>query len=100
MRGQGAGLEECNLKIGKMSVAYLAGARPDIGTQNGKYAKRNIDVRLYDLKGPFGLWGVWVDFATAKGGTTQPGGTTQAGTVIPTSNGYAVGLRPQPLEWH
>ncbi len=100
MSGYGAGLEDWNLRIGKMSVAYLAGARPDIVTQNGNYAKSNIDVRLYDLKGPFGLWGVWFDFATAKGGTTQPGGTTQAGTVIPTSNGYAFGLRHQRLEWH
>ena len=100
MSGYGAGVEDWNLRIGKMSVAYLAGARPDIVTQNGNYAKSNIDVRLYDLKGPFGLWGLWFDFATAKGGTTQPVGTTPAGTVIPTSNGYAFGLRYQRLEWH
>src|SRR5258706_7986054 len=56
MSGYGAGLEDWNLRIGKMSVAYLAGARPDIVTQNGNYAKSNIDVRLYDLQGPFGLW--------------------------------------------
>src|SRR5882672_1110305 len=54
MSGYGAGVEDWNLGIGKMSVAYLAGARPDIVTQNGNYAKKNIDVRLYDLKGPFG----------------------------------------------
>ena len=100
MSGYGAGVEDWNLRIGKMSVAYLAGARPDIVTQNGNYAKSNIDVRLYDLKGPFGLWGLWFDFATAKGGTTQPVGATPAGTVIPTSNGYAFGLRYQRLEWH
>jgi maltoporin len=94
MSGYGAGVEDWNLRIGKMSVAYLAGARPDIVTENGNYAKRNIDVRLYDLKGPFGLWGVWFDFATAKGGATQ------TGTVIPTANGYALGLRHQRLEWH
>jgi maltoporin len=92
MSGYGAGVEDWNLRIGKMSVAYLAGARPDIVTQNGNYAKSNIDVRLYDLKGPFGLWGVWFDFATAKGGTTQ------TGTVIPTANGYAFGLRHQRLD--
>src|SRR5258708_39781488 len=98
MSGCGAGLEDWNLRIGKMSVAYLAGARPDIVTQNGNYAKSNIDVRLYDLKGTFRLWAVWIDFATAKGGTTQPGGTTQARTVIPTSNRYAFGWRHQRLE--
>ena len=94
MSGYGAGIEDWNLRIGKMSVAYLAGARPDIATQNGNYAKSNIDVRFYDLKGPFGLWGAWFDFATAKGGTSQ------TGAVIPTANGYAFGLRHQRLEWH
>jgi maltoporin len=94
MSGYGAGVEDWNIHIGKVSVAYLAGARPDIVTQNGSYAKSNIDVRLYDLKGPFGLWGVWFDFATAKGGTTQ------TSTTIPTANGYALGVRHQRLEWH
>jgi maltoporin len=94
MSGYGAGIEDWDLRIGKMSVAYLAGARPDVVTQNGNYAKSNIDVRLYDLKGPFGLYAVWFDFADAKGGTT-PGGT-----VVPTANGYAFGLRHQRLEWH
>ncbi len=93
MSGYGAGIEDWNLRIGKMSIAYLAGARPDIVTQDGNYAKSNVDVRFYDLKGPFGLWGAWFDFATAKGGTTQ------AGTVIPTANGYAFGVRHQRLEW-
>jgi maltoporin len=100
MSGYGGGVEDLNVRVGKLSVAYLAGARPDIVTQNGNYAKSNIDVRLYDIKGPFGLWGVWFDFANAKGGTTQAGGSTQAGAVIPTSNGYAFGVRYQHLEWH
>jgi maltoporin len=94
MSGYGAGVEDWDLRIGKISVAYLSGARPDIVTQNGNYAKNNIDVRLYDLKGPFGLYAVWFDFANAKGGTTP------SGTVIPTANGYAFGLRHQRLEWH
>src|SRR6201998_2510789 len=94
MSGYGAGVEDWNLRIGKMSVAFLAGARPDIVTQNGNYAKNNVDVRLYDLKGPFGLYAVWFDFASAKGGATP------SGTIIPTANGYAFGLRHQRLEWH
>lgn len=94
MSGYGAGVEDWNLRIGKISVAYLSGARPDIVTQNGNYAKNNIDVRLYDLKGPFGLYAVWFDFANARGGTTP------SGTAIPTANGYAFGLRHQRLEWH
>jgi maltoporin len=94
MSGYGGGVEDLNVGIGKMAVAYLAGARPDIVTQYGNYAKSNIDVRFYDLKGPAGLWGGWFDFATSKGGTTP------TGTVVPTTDGYAFGLRHQTLEWH
>jgi maltoporin len=95
LSGYGGGVEDWDLRIGKMAVAFLAGARPDIVTQNGNLAKTNIDVRFYDLKGPAGLWGGWFDFAREKGGTDQ---LTQ--TVLPTSTGYAFGLRHQSLEWH
>jgi maltoporin len=94
MSGYGGGVEDIDLRIGKMAVAFLSGARPDIVTQNGNLAKSNIDVRLYDLKGPLGLWAVWYDFATSKGGTTA------TGTVVPTTNGSAIGIRHQRLEWH
>jgi maltoporin len=94
MSGYGAGVEDVDLRIGKMSVAFLAGARPDLVTQNGNYAKSNIDVRFYDLKGPAGLWAAWFDYATAKGGTTQNG------VFIPSTDGYAFGVRHQRLEWH
>ena len=94
MSGYGAGVEDLNLKFGKLAVGYLAGARPDITTENGNLIKSNIDVRLYDVKGPGGTWGAWFDFATGKGGTTP------ASQVIPTSNGYAVGMKHQRLEWH
>src|SRR5258705_6112103 len=46
MSGYGGGVEDINLRIGKMSVAFLSGARPDIVTTNGYLAKSNIDVRL------------------------------------------------------
>ena len=95
LSGYGGGVEDWDVGIGKMAVAFLAGARPDIVTQNGNLAKSNIDVRFYDLKGPLGLWAGWFDFAREKGGTVQ--GTR---TVLPTSNGYAFGLRHQRLEWH
>jgi maltoporin len=94
MSGYGAGVEDLNVGIGKVSLAYLAGARPDITTQSGNYAKSNMDVRLYDVKSPGGTIGVWFNFATGKGGTTP------AGIVIPTSSGYAFGMRHQRLEWH
>ncbi len=94
MSGYGGGVEDLNVGIGKLAVAFLAGARPDIVTRNGYLTKSNIDVRFYDLKGPAGLWGGWFNFATSKGGVTP------AGTIIPTTNGYAFGLRHQQLEWH
>jgi maltoporin len=95
LSGYGGGVEDWDLGIGKMAVAFLAGARPDLETQNGNLAKSNIDVRFYDLKGPLGLWAGWFDFAREKGGIVR---STQ--TVLPTSNGYAFGLRHQRLEWH
>ena len=94
MSGYGGGVEDINAKIGKMSVAYLAGARPDIITRNGNYAKSNIDVRLYDMDALGGKVGAWFNFARAKGGTTQ------TGNVIPSANGYAFGIGQQRLEWH
>ncbi|HEY6183301.1 MAG TPA: carbohydrate porin [Terriglobales bacterium] len=94
MSGYGAGVEDFNVGVGKLSVGFLAGARPDIVTQNGNYTKSNIDVRLYDLKAPFGRVGLWFDYAHAKGGKTQ------TGTVIPTADGVAFGLRFQRLEWY
>src|ERR1700752_3485613 len=35
MSGYGAGVEDVHVGVGKMAVAYLAGARPDVVTQNG-----------------------------------------------------------------
>lgn len=95
MSGYGAGVEDLDVHIGKLALGFLSGARPDIVTENGSLAKNNIDVRFYDLKGPLGLWAGWFDFATSKGGTTTP-----AGIAIPTTNGYAFGIRHQRLEWH
>jgi maltoporin len=94
LSGYGAGIEDVRLGISKLAVAFLAGARPDIATQNGNYAKSNIDVRLYDIKGPWGTYGAWFDFATSKGGTTP------TGMLIPTSSGEAFGVKFQQLEWH
>lgn len=94
MSGYGGGVEDLDVRVGKIAVAFISGARPDIVTKNGYLSKSNIDVRFYDLKGPFGLWGVWFDYATSKGGVTP------TGTTIATTDGYAFGIRHQRLEWH
>lgn len=104
LSGYGGGIEDLHAGPGKLSMAFLAGARPDISTQNGNYAKSNIDARYYDLKGPFGgSYGVWFDYATSKGGTVLSSNnstTTPPGTKISTTDGYAVGIKYQRLEWH
>jgi len=81
------------LKFGKASLAFLAGARPDIVTGSGNYAKSNIDIRIYDVNGPGGKLGFWYNYAIAKGGTTQNG------TLIPKTDGYVAGFRHQRLQW-
>ena len=94
MSGYGGGVEDLDLGFGKLAAAYLAGARPDIATENGNYIKSNVDVRVYDLKAPAGTFAGWVNVATSTGGTTSSGGA------IPDSTGYAVGMRYQRLNWH
>src|SRR5262245_21903125 len=94
MSGYGGGVEDLNLGFGKMAVGYIAGARPDVTTQKGNYIKNNVDVRVYDLKGPAGVWAGWFDLARSDGGSTS------TGTFIPTNTGYGTGLRYQRLNWH
>ena len=93
MSGYGGGFEDLQAGPGKMALAYLAGARPDITTPSGNYVKSNLDLRFYDVKAPGGTLAGWFDFATSKGGATS------TGALIPSSSGYAVGMRHQRLEW-
>ena len=103
--GYGGGVEDLNVGIGQLAVAFISAARPDIVTQNGNLAKSTIDVRLYGVKGPrireipSGLWSAWFDYAWSKGGTTATS-TTAPGTVVPTTDGYAFGFKHELLEWH
>jgi maltoporin len=91
MSGYGAGVEDINAKIGHLAVAYLAGSNEDITTVSGALSKSNIDVRLYDIKAPFGRFSVYYNYATAKGGESN-------GTFYPSNQGNAYGisyLRPE-----
>jgi len=102
MSGYGGGVEDLDLKFGKAAVAFIGVARPDVVTQNGNMTTSRIDATVYDVKGPLGLWGIWFDYATSKGGqmtsTSVPGSSVVAD--IPSSDGYAYGIRHQRLEWH
>lgn len=83
--GYGGGFEDLDLKFAQGSIAYLAGTRDDITTDNGTYAKSLIDARLYGIKTPWGKAGIWYDYSFAKGGTA-------AGSQIPSTGGWAVGV--------
>ena len=97
MSGYGAGFEDLNVKVGKLAVAVLGGARPDIFTNIGNYAKGTLDVRLYGVKAPGGEAAFFFDYADAKGGTLTNG--TQAGTLIPSNDGYSFGFRHTRTEF-
>ena len=88
MSGYGAGVEDLNLGFGKMALAYLAGARPDIVTENGNLREEQHRRAPVRREGPGGTLGGWFDFANSKGGTTP------TGTAIPTTDGYAFGRAP------
>src|SRR5215204_157032 len=73
MSGYGGGFEDLDVKVGKAAVAYLGGARQDVVTESGVYAKQNMDVRLYDVETPGDKLGLWYNLAYAEGGTTADG---------------------------
>ena len=102
MSGYGGGVEDLNLKFGKAAVAFIGVARPDVVTQNGSMTTSHIDATVYDVKGPLGLWGVWFDYATSRGGQVTSASVPGSSAVpnIPSTNGYAYGIRHQRLEWH
>jgi maltoporin len=91
--GYGGGVENVDVKIGQMSVAYLGGAKDDLITNNGIYPKSLLDVRLYGIKTPVGQLGLWYDYSYSKGGTLADGGT------VPSAGGWAVGLGHTRQEW-
>ncbi len=93
MSGYGGGVEDVNVVIGKVALAVIGGARPDVVTQNGTYAKTNVDARLYDVPVPGGKLGVWFNYAR------DIGGHTDAIPQFPDANGFAVGIAHQRLEW-
>ena len=84
--GYGGGVEDVNLKFAQFSAAYLGGAREDIVTDNGNYAKSNLDLRLYGIKTPWGRLGAWYDYAYSKGGKTVDN------VQVPSVGGWALGV--------
>ena len=93
MSGYGGGMENLNVKIGQVAVAYLGGARDDLITDNGVYPKSNLDARLYGVKTPVGELGFWYDYSFSKGGTVADGST------VPSTSGWAIGIGHTRTEW-
>lgn len=91
--GYGGGVENVDVKIGQMSMAYLGGAKDDLITSNGIYPKSLLDVRLYGIKTPVGQLGLWYDYSYSKGGTLADGST------VPSAGGWAVGVGHTLQEW-
>lgn len=84
--GYGGGFEDLDLGFGKLAIAYLGGAREDITTENGSYAKSVLDARLYEMKAPHGKFGIWYDYSFSKGGTTSDN------LAVPSVGGWAIGF--------
>lgn len=93
MSGYGGGVEDLNVKVGKVALAYLAGAKEDIVTNNGTYTKSNLDARLYNVRAMGGELGFWGDYSYAKGGRLPNGDT------VPSVGGYAFGVGHSLKEW-
>jgi maltoporin len=93
MSGYGGGVENLDVKIGKVAVSYLGGAKQDLVTDNGTYAKSNLDVRLYNVKALAGEMGFWYDYAFSKGGAVANG------QQVPSVGGWAVGVGHVRQEW-
>ena len=114
MSGYGGGLENFGLGFGKAAIALIGGARPDIVTNVGTYAKTNVDARIYDIRAPLGKAAVWFNYAVAKGGTyeasacavqqgvctaQQLAANATKSVTIPTTTGYAFGFKHARMEW-
>src|SRR6202166_3172135 len=64
--GYGGGVEDVDVNFGKVALAFIGVARPDVSTQNGNLTTNHVDATLYDVKGPFGLWGGYFHYTTSK----------------------------------
>ena len=87
MSGYGGGVEDLDVHLGKVAVALIGAASDDVTTERGAYAKLNFDARWYGIDVGVGTLAFWVNVAQAKGGTTEDG------TVIPSSVGWAAGVK-------
>lgn len=94
MSGYGGGVEDVPLgSFGKVALAWLGGSVDHYVTDHGNVAKQNLDLRLYDVKVPFGKVTLWFNYANTRGGETR-NVFDAAGDLlhIQSAAGWAVGL--------
>jgi maltoporin len=94
MSGYGGGVEDVPLgSFGKLALAWLGGSVDGYITDNGDVAKQNIDLRLYDVKVPFGKATFWFDYANTKGGEVRNVFDADGDRIdVQSSGGWAVGF--------
>lgn len=72
MSGYGGGVMDVPVgDFGKLAFAWLGGSVDNYATDDGNAAKQNFDLRLYDVKVPFGKATFWFDFANTQGGEVR-----------------------------
>ncbi|KPA15545.1 Porin, LamB type [Candidatus Magnetomorum sp. HK-1] len=72
MSGHGGGIEDINIGLGKVAIAYMIGSNdsePYYKFKNtGRVAKNTVDIRLYDIDLPFGTGVFQISPSWVKGG--------------------------------
>jgi maltoporin len=58
--GYGGGAEDIDLGFGKLALAFLGGSDDAIGSTGGRFAKLNLDARVYGIKLAGGEGTVWL----------------------------------------
>jgi maltoporin len=94
MSGYGAGVEEVPLgSFAKLALAWIGGSVDNYITDNGRVAKQNIDLRLYDIAMPFGKGTFWFNYANSKGGEVRNVFNADGSNFdIDSSSGWAAGF--------
>jgi len=92
MSGYGGGIEDVPVgSFGKLALAWLGGSVDNYQTDDGNVAKQNLDLRLYDVKAPFGKLTFWFDYSDTQGGDLR-NPVTGGPVEIDSAGGWAVGL--------
>jgi maltoporin len=94
MSGYGGGVQDIPVgEFGKIAIAWLGGSVDNYQVPSGSAAKQNVDLRLYNLKAPFGHLTFWFDYSYTKGGDVNNVANPDGSPLhIESSSGWAVGI--------